>query len=371
MVFIVFLRDANSAICPFSIIQSLKQQLEQLERPVNEDRSDNALGSAPRDGQSSEGPGVLMSELQQRRNDSQGIQDVRQLLDSWSANTPPAPQYSPAAANSTLIPDNSQSDRVECSVKSARLVPEGACTQVMSPAASDTSRQLEMMMEPIMTRFGHDEVLQPQSQGKQLDGCRCDVALDPGVGCCLPLRRSADSMVNLFFSRHNIVFPVLHERSFRKHYESVWSSEQTACCGLCRQPNRGKLFLPTIHAVFATVSLLGDGHPENNAAKAESFMVMAQNFDLFTVLEAGVGLELVQLLLLICRYLASTEKIAKYKSMSGIVIRLAQQIGLHLDMNSAKAARLLSSAVTQLDSELRARVWCACVSLERSVFDSS
>jgi len=352
----------------FSILQSLKQHLEQMEGPVRADRLENALFPAGiHAGQPSDGSEVSMSRSQQLEHATQGVPEARYPFNSSSVSAQRAQQHSPLTHSRPSTQVEWRLEQAESTKAPARAMPECADAHLMSPAASDASHQLERMMEPIISHIGQDKARMSHTQVEQRGECRCDIALDPGEDCSLPLRRSADAMVNRFFSRHNPVFPIFHEKSFRKQYESIWSAEHTVCCGLCRQPSRGKLFLPTIYAILATVWLMEDDYPGKNAAKAESFMVKAQRFDLFTVLEAEVGVELVQLLLLICRYLASTERIAKYKSMTGIVIRLAQQIGLHLDVSDARTARLLPRPATQLDCELRKRVWCACVSLERSV----
>lgn len=206
--------------------------------------------------------------------------------------------------------------------------------------------------------------------------CKCDNLLHSRRQWYLPLRRSADALVTRYFSRHNRAFPVLHERTFRRQYERLWESEaipaSTTCCsGLCKQRSQGKLLLPTTYAIFAYASLFETSQPEQNTVRAKNFFRMAQEVDLFQILNDEVGIELVQLLLLMGKYLQSTEHLSKFKNISGLTIRMAQSMGLHYGVREAQQRGLLSDPATQLECEMRARVWHGCVLLERYMLSAS
>ncbi len=213
----------------------------------------------------------------------------------------------------------------------------------------------------------------PNASGKRTpEVCKCDQLLNSRRQWVLPLRRHADSLLQRYFSRHNIAFPILHEPTFRRQYAQIWDSAPTTassnspiCSGLCKQLSQGQLLLPTTYAVFATASLFETMDLEQNVMRANSFFRFAQDVDIFEVMENEVEIELVQLLLLMGRYLQSTERFAKCKNISGLAIRTAQSLGLHYDVDEAQKRGLLPRPVTQLQREMRARVWYGCVLLER------
>ena len=201
--------------------------------------------------------------------------------------------------------------------------------------------------------------------------CNCDHLLNTRQWS-LPLRRRADSLVTRFFRKNNVTFPILHERTFRRQYVRLWHPDPAhgdtplaVCSGLCKQRSQGRLFPATMYAVFALSCLFETKHLEQNATKADAFFRLLQKVDLLEILDNEAGLELIQLLLLIGIYLQSTERFSKCKNISGLAIRMAQNMGLHYNVDEAQERGLLPSSPTQLDCEIRARVWNACVILER------
>jgi len=202
--------------------------------------------------------------------------------------------------------------------------------------------------------------------------CNCDHLFDTCTRqWCLPLRRRADALVTLYFARNHSVFPILHEDTFRRQYDRIWESaikdgvSSSVCSGLCKQKSQGQLFPATLYTIFAGVSVFESAQLEQNATRADAFFREAQKVDLLKTLDNEVGIELVQLLLLMGRYLQSTERFSKCKNISGLAIRLAQNMGLQYSTSEARARGLLLSSSTQLECEMRARVWQGCVILER------
>lgn len=202
--------------------------------------------------------------------------------------------------------------------------------------------------------------------------CKCDNVFETNTRqWCLPLRRRADALVGLFFARNNSVFPILHEQTFRSQYTRIWeaapkhSAPLAVCSGLCKQKSQGQLFPATLYAMFAVVSLFESAQLEQNATRADRFFREAQKIDILETLDNEVGIELVQLLLLMARYLQSTERFSKCKNISGLAIRLAQNMGLHYSGTEARTRGLISASSTQLECEMRTRVWQGCVMLER------
>lgn len=363
------------------MIRSLRNQLEMLEK--------------------ADGP-MLPTSKSRRSNDESTSEGVRDVQHRILSPVDPDADYEQTAEDATDLTQQIASGR---SVTSLSHLRENSprnngsdCRQPRTPTligvseAPSTSPEeirascnLERMMEPIINQITDDNgqtdmepfnislsngratsIVPAEVQLKNA-GCKCDSLLHTRRQWYLPLRRSADSLVTRYFSRHNLAFPVLHERTFRRQYEKLWDSAPAACCGLCQQRSQGKLLLSTIYALFAYASLFETNQPEQNAIKAKSFFGMAQEVDLLGVLSNEVGIELVQLLLLMAKYLQSTEQLSKFKNISDLTFRMAQSMGLHYSVSEAQKRGLLSDPATQLECEMRARVWYACVLLERYV----
>lgn len=138
------------------------------------------------------------------------------------------------------------------------------------------------------------------------------------------------------------------------------------CSGLCRQKSKGKLFPAMLHAVFALASLTIDPtSPRESARRAEAFFRYAQAVDLLNVPDDEVGIELIQLGLLMGFYLQSTEKFSRCWNITYLTIRIAKNIGVELSISDPRRRDLLTSRPTQLDCEMRSRVWHGCTVLER------
>ena len=114
-------------------------------------------------------------------------------------------------------------------------------------------------------------------------------------------------------------------------------------------------------------SLFGPHDAEKNSARATTFFNQTQKLDLLDIIDEEVGIELVQLLLLMGFYLQSTEKFSKCWNITGLAIRMAQNMGLQLSVQDAKTRGLLTSQPTQLECEMRLRVWYGCVLLDREI----
>lgn len=198
--------------------------------------------------------------------------------------------------------------------------------------------------------------------------CKCHRVLS-STNWSLPLRRVADGLVATYFRRVHRIYPILHQRTFQRQYEGLWESDSDStpaeCSGLCRKKNQCRLFAATLQAVFALATLFSPNRPEENAAQADSFFRKAQGLEFFDLLDEETGLELVQLGLIMGFYLQGTEKFSKCWNMTGLTIRLAQNMGLHLDWTEARKRGLAPSRPTQLEYEMRSRVWYGCLTLER------
>ncbi|KAH7038961.1 fungal-specific transcription factor domain-containing protein [Macrophomina phaseolina] len=212
------------------------------------------------------------------------------------------------------------------------------------------------------------------SPAAQVIICTCERSLE-GLRWNLPLRRISDALVAAYFSRFHRIYPILHQHTFRRQYERLWASDTGAtaatveCSGLCKQRSRGKLFPATLHAVFAMATVaLEPGAPSENVSQAEAFYATAaQEVDFLNMPDEEVGIELVQLGLLMGFYLQSTEKFSKCWNITGLTIRMAKNMGLDLSIGEARKRGLFGCRPTQLDCEMRSRVWHGCIILEKEV----
>jgi len=202
--------------------------------------------------------------------------------------------------------------------------------------------------------------------------CTCNWSFG-ALHCNLPLRKDADALVEIFFARHGRIYPVLHQQKFMMQYERLWDSHVSTqaspkpCVGLCTQKSKGKLLPTPVNLVLALGSLFRSPSLEDNASRAEPFYCVAEETNLVQMMDDEVDFELVQAGLLMGIYLQSTERYSKCWNLVGLTIRLAQNMGLHLEVVEARRRGLLSPDSSQFEAEMRARLWYGCVILDTYV----
>ncbi|TXC08749.1 hypothetical protein FocTR4_00004304 [Fusarium oxysporum f. sp. cubense] len=125
-----------------------------------------------------------------------------------------------------------------------------------------------------------------------------------------------------------------------------------------------------LHAVFALASLFEPGCPRRNATRADEFFSRTQDLNFLDVLGDEVDTGLVQLGVLMGFYLQATERFSKCWNVTSLTIGLAQTMGLHLADAQAKKRGFITTPLTQMEYEMRSRVWYGCVVLERYVVPS-
>lgn len=267
---------------------------------------------------------------------------------------------------------------------SVNVAPSGSTPTTSYESKGLEPCSVERLMRPIDRaidrRKGHDIVVTttwPQDQNTiprdpvaAVTSCLCDHVLG-STRWRLPLRRYAEGLVTLYFTRVQRMYPILHERTFRQQYECLWQSVSgsnagtAGCSGLCKHEALAKIFPSTVYIVFALASLFESGPPETNTRQAEDYFRLAQEIDFLDTLDYKVRIELVQLGLHMGFYLQSTDRFSKCWNITGLTIRMAQNMGLQLDLNDARRKSLLAPNATQVDCEMRSRVWYGCVLLDR------
>ncbi|CEL03670.1 hypothetical protein ASPCAL04818 [Aspergillus calidoustus] len=368
----VYAAEIHAKVWRDSMIQSLRSRLKELEK------GDDLGGEPERQASDHEVPITDLNAEAQLHGDAAGMQG--------EAPSEPSPAVSPAA-----IPPPPQNRRPPATdiIQTGRQThvrPNAIAQSSYSPRALEpcsAERLMKSINQAIDSRSGRygvsgDSTLLTHAApaGAVQDGqtnCSCDRILGASKWR-LPLRRHADDLLGLYFSRVHRMYPILHERTFRRQYESLWQSPTRpstdpamSCPGLCKQKSQGKTFAAMVHAILVLASLFESGTLEQNTLQADNYFKLAQEINLLEILDYEVGIELVQLGLLMGFYLQSTERFSKCRNITGLAIRMAQNMGLQLGLEEARRKGLFALHATQLDCEIRIRVWYGCVLLDRNI----
>lgn len=168
----------------------------------------------------------------------------------------------------------------------------------------------------------------------------------------LPLRQNGDDYLRCYWTFVHPLFPVLHKSSFITRYETLWEPRNQEGSG------EDVTFIPILNLVFALGCQFSDLVPAERKTKAASaFYDMSRSVLHYDIL-GSTKVTVVQWLLLSVIYLQSTSLATNCWTSLGLAVRLAQNIGIHLEpANGGKEC--------QVDREMRRRVWHTCVMLDR------
>jgi hypothetical protein len=166
----------------------------------------------------------------------------------------------------------------------------------------------------------------------------------------LPLRKTADKLMRVYWEIFHPLFPVLDEQQIREDYERLWTGEGDI-------PDQRSL-LCLINAVFAVSSQLNPNvTPQDRARAAGQHYARAQG--LLDVFQKG-SVRTVQTLLLLSMYCQSSSNAHQCWIFMGLAIRFAQGLGLHLPLTSERETDIRIREVLR-------RVWHGCVLLDQVV----
>ncbi|RFU24358.1 hypothetical protein B7463_g11979, partial [Scytalidium lignicola] len=192
--------------------------------------------------------------------------------------------------------------------------------------------------ESLVSEHFHSNTVQ-----NPLSGAKGDLLF--GAETCLPQRSVADDLVDCFFTYVDILYPFLHEPSFRADYEQTWVSKG----------HQDHLWLAILNVIFA-LGIHFAYDLEDKSAASDRLFSHAQklvSFDHF----ADVNLRTLQFLLLSGLYFQSTSRPNQTWNTIGLAIRIATSIGVHLDPQPEQ--------YNPIQMELRRRCWYGCVVLDR------
>ncbi|KAL2820921.1 fungal-specific transcription factor domain-containing protein [Aspergillus cavernicola] len=168
----------------------------------------------------------------------------------------------------------------------------------------------------------------------------------------LPPRKTADSLMDVYWHAVFPLYPLVDSIHLREEYKRIWTGE-----ALQSDEN---MLMCTFNVIFALACQLADFiSPEEREASAAAFFSRAKDLLHFNLWDSGSA-GLIQCLLLMAQYLQSTDSAHQCWIVTGLAIRNAQSMGLHLPQT---IARLQSPQ----DQQLARKIWHGCVLMDRVI----
>ncbi|KAL4898080.1 C6 transcription factor [Aspergillus ambiguus] len=168
----------------------------------------------------------------------------------------------------------------------------------------------------------------------------------------LPPRKTADSLMEVYWCFVFPLYPLVDSTLLRAEYSRIWTGEPLQ--------SDENMIMCTFNVIFALACQLADFiPPEEREASADAFFSRAKDllhFNLWNTGSAG----LIQCLLLMAQYLQSTDSAHQCWIVTGLAIRNAQSLGLHLPQT---IARLQSPQ----EEQLARKIWHGCVLMDRVI----
>lgn len=179
----------------------------------------------------------------------------------------------------------------------------------------------------------------------------------------LPPRKTADWLLNTFFTTSHLFYPWVHKESFLASYELIWKSQSNQGEPLDDLPDVGiggrscppTMFYCALNAMFAIACEFSNMPSQEKRATSRMFYERMKGLISIDIFDSG-SLAHVQALLLVAMYLQCTAYPKRCWNIVGMAYRMSIGLGLHL--------RRSHSDMTRLEREMRWRAWCACVHMD-------
>lgn len=186
-----------------------------------------------------------------------------------------------------------------------------------------------------------------------------EITHEEDVGAALfPSRPMADDFVSCFWEFVHPLFPVLHKTSFMQRYHNLWTEQAANPQKDPATTADDAIFTSTLNIIFALGCQFSTLVPAQRCTTlAQEFYQRARKLYNYEIMDS-MSIPLVQKLLLTGVYLQSAQNPNRCWNVIGLAIRVAQGMGLHVE-------RPWSSRQTQLDREMRRRIWHCCLVLDR------
>ncbi|RAK86342.1 hypothetical protein BO79DRAFT_153862 [Aspergillus costaricaensis CBS 115574] len=168
----------------------------------------------------------------------------------------------------------------------------------------------------------------------------------------LPPRKTADSLMGVYWEFAFPLYPLVDSLQLRREYEMIWTGE-----ALQSDEN---MLMCTVNVIFALACQLADFiPPEEREASADAFFTRAKDLLQFNLWNTGSA-ALIQCLLLMAQYLQSTDSAHQCWIVTGLAIRNAQGLGLHLPQTIARLHN-------PQEQQLARKIWHGCVLMDRVI----
>ncbi|PYH42286.1 transcription factor domain-containing protein [Aspergillus saccharolyticus JOP 1030-1] len=168
----------------------------------------------------------------------------------------------------------------------------------------------------------------------------------------LPPRKMADSLMEVYWTFVFPLYPLVDSLNLRAEYARLWTGESSH--------SDENLLMCTFNVIFALACQLADFiPPEEREASADAFFSRAKELLQFNLWNTGSA-ELIQCLLLMAQYLQSTDSAHQCWIVTGLAIRNAQSLGLHLPQTSARLHN-------PQEKQLARKIWHGCVLMDRVI----
>lgn len=168
----------------------------------------------------------------------------------------------------------------------------------------------------------------------------------------LPPRRTADSLMDVYWNYVFPLYPFVDSAQMKVHYAQIWEGGTSL--------HDESMRMCTFNVIFALASQLADFiPPEEREGAADAFFARAKDLLHFNLWDTGSA-GLIQCLLLMAQYLQSTDSAHQCWIVTGLAIRNAQSLGLHLAGTIVRLRGLH-------EQQLARKLWHGCVLMDRFV----
>ncbi|KAL4899620.1 hypothetical protein BDW74DRAFT_189000 [Aspergillus multicolor] len=168
----------------------------------------------------------------------------------------------------------------------------------------------------------------------------------------LPSRKTADSLIDVYWQYVFPLYPLVDSIHLQEEYARLWTGE-----GPQSDEN---MLMCTFNVIFALACQLADFiAPDERESSAASFFSRAKDLLHFSLWDSGSA-SLIQCLLLMAQYLQSTNSAHQCWIVTGLAVRNAQSMGLHLPQT-------ISRLQSPQEQQLARKIWHGCVLMDRVI----
>lgn len=219
-----------------------------------------------------------------------------------------------------------------------------------SSSAAGFMRQIKMAVDKRIASPQHLEPVQDIAIPPSLMRTGSDRVQPAVADYVLPPRKTADSLMDVYWDYVFPLYPFVDRAQMKAEYYKIWTGDSP-------QYDENMLMC-TFNVIFALASQLADFIvPEEREPAADAFFSRAKGLFQFNLWNTGSA-GLIQCLLLMAQYLQSTDSAHQCWIVTGLAIRNAQSLGIHLPQTIAR----LDSFHEQ---QLARKIWHGCVLMDR------